>query len=426
MDHPDDVTCCYTVHMRYCSENQNLLLGVGGGIAAYKSLDLCRRLLAGGYQVRVVMTNAAQAFVKPLSFQALSGHPVRTLLLDEHAEAGMSHIELARWADMIVIAPATANLLARLAHGLADDLLTTLCLASKARLLLAPAMNQQMWRAPATVANVACLEQRGVRILGPAEGELACGDAGPGRMLEPEQIIGCLSEIGLPRPLAGTSVLVTAGPTREAIDPVRYISNHSSGKMGYAVAAAAARAGAKVTLVSGPVNLPAPGEVVRIAVQSAQQMYDEVMARISGQDIFIAAAAVSDYRPAVTAPEKIKKHAASTNLDMVRNPDVLAAVAALAEAPFTVGFAAETENLADNARAKMAGKGLDMIAANQVGVDDRGFDSEQNALSVYWNSGEKMFPLAAKKELGRDLVELIWERYCERHTIKDSGPAPGA
>ncbi len=391
--------------------NRNLLLGIGGGIAAYKSLDLCRKLISRGYRVRVVMTDAAQAFVTPLSFQALSGQPVHSRLLDEASEAGMGHIELARWADVILIAPATANLMARIAHGLADDLLTTACLASTAPLLLAPAMNQQMWRAGATLANVHCLESRGVRILGPAEGEQACGDVGPGRMLEPEQILQYLGAGETPRPLAGLRVLVTAGPTREALDPVRYISNHSSGKMGYAVAAAASRAGAAVTLVSGPVSLATPTGVERVDVQCAQQMYDEVLARVAGQQIFIAAAAVADYRPAVAAPEKIKKHAARTNLELVRNPDVLAAVAALKEAPFTVGFAAETENLAANARSKLAGKGLDMIAANQVGGDDRGFDSEQNALSVYWPGGEKTLPLAVKAELGRELIELITERY---------------
>ncbi len=412
--------------MTQTSDQQNIILGVSGGIAAYKSLDLCRRLIAAGYRVRVVMTEGAQAFVTPLSFQALSGFPTHTRLLDEQAEAGMGHIELARWADLILIAPATANLMARLAHGLADDLLTTLCLASKAPLVLAPAMNQQMWQAAATQNNLSCLLERGVRILGPAEGEQACGDVGPGRMLEPEHIVESINAGGDSRPLSGIQILVTAGPTREAVDPVRFISNHSSGKMGYAVAAAAARAGATVTLVSGPVSLAVPDGVERISVDSAQQMHDEVMSRVAEQQIFIAAAAVADYRPSAVAPEKIKKQAGSTSLQMVRTPDVLAAVAAHPQSPFTVGFAAETENLVDNAKAKLAAKGLDMIAANQVGRDDRGFDSEQNALTVFWAGGEKNFPLATKVDLGQDLVELITEHYLESHSIENPGPAPGA
>ena len=400
-------------------EKPKLLLGVSGGIAAYKSLDVCRRLQARGYRVRVVMTDAAQAFVTPLSFQALSGQPVHTRLLDEQAEAGMGHIELARWADLILIAPATANLLARLAHGFADDLLTTLCLASGAPLWLAPAMNQQMWRAPATQENLSRLLERGAVVLGPGEGEQACGDLGPGRMLEPEQIVQSLDCVGINGPLKGVRVLITAGPTREAIDPVRYISNHSSGAMGYALASAAARSGAVVTLVSGPVNLPAPAGIERLVVHSARQMHETVMARIADQQIFIAAAAVADYRPVSMAPGKIKKQAAAMQLELVRNPDVLAQVAALDNAPFTVGFAAETEDLANNARAKLDAKGLDMIAANQVGIEGRGFDSTHNALSVFWPGGAQEFPLATKAELGRELVDLIAERYRANHPAEN-------
>ncbi len=402
------------------SEHRNLILGVGGGIAAYKSLDLCRRLVTAGDRVRVVMTAAAQQFVTPLSFQALSGLPVHTRLLDEQAEAGMGHIELARWADRIIIAPATANIIARLAHGLADDLLTTLCLASSAPINLAPAMNQQMWRAAATTANIDLLKQRGVGILGPAVGEQACGDVGPGRMLEPVQILDLIAPVGSPGPLAGINMLITAGPTREPLDPVRYISNHSSGKMGYALAAAAASAGAAVTLVSGPVNLAVPAGVDRVEVQSAEQMSAAVMARIGAQQIFVAAAAVADYRPAKMASSKIKKHAANLNLELVRNPDVLALVAAQKPAPFTVGFAAETQDLEANARGKLTAKKLDMIVANLVGLPDRGFDSEHNAVNVYWCGGEQHFKLASKRELGQDLINLITERFHARSSIEDS------
>jgi len=388
-----------------------VVLGVGGGIAAYKSADLCRRLAERGARVRVVMTRGAQAFVTPLTFQAVSGNPVHTELLDERAEAGMGHIELARWADLVLIAPATANVIARLAAGLADDLLTTLCLATEAPLAVAPAMNRQMWAAPATRANVRTLAERGVWMLGPGEGEQACGEVGAGRMLEPADLASRALDLISGGALAGVSVLVTAGPTREAIDPVRFISNHSSGKMGYAVAAAAAQAGASVTLVSGPTALDAPARVERVMVESCEEMHAAVMARMPANRIFIGAAAVADYRPASRAGQKIKKSAESASLELVRTPDVLAAVAALEPRPFTVGFAAETEKLAEHARGKLAAKRLDMIAANEVGIPGRGFNSDENALTVFWADGSEELALAGKRDLARRLVSLVAERF---------------
>ena len=397
----------------------NVVLGVGGGIAAYKSADLCRRLAERGARVRVVMTQGAQAFVTPLTFQAVSGNPVHTALLDERAEAGMGHIELARWADLVLIAPATANLIARLAAGLADDLLSTLCLATAAPIALAPAMNQQMWAAAATRENLRRLEARGVHVIGPGEGEQACGDIGAGRMLEPLEIAAAAQRLlaggALAGVLAGVSVLVTAGPTREAIDPVRYISNHSSGKMGYAVAAAAAQAGARVTLVSGPTALAAPPRVQRVLVESSDEMHAAVMQHLPGQQIFIGAAAVADYRPGAPAPHKLKKHDAATTLELVRTRDILADVAAHSPRPFTVGFAAETEQVHEHARGKLAAKGLDMIAANQVGLADRGFNAERNALTVLWADGSRELPLAGKRELAHAFIELVAERFGAAH-----------
>jgi len=397
----------------------NVVLGVGGGIAAYKSADLCRRLAERGARVRVVMTQGAQAFVTPLTFQAVSGNPVHTALLDERAEAGMGHIELARWADLVLIAPATANLIARLAAGLADDLLSTLCLATAAPIALAPAMNQQMWAAAATRENLRRLEARGVHVIGPGEGEQACGDIGAGRMLEPLEIAAAVQRLlaggALAGVLAGVSVLVTAGPTREAIDPVRYISNHSSGKMGYAVAAAAAQAGARVTLVSGPTALAAPPRVQRVLVESSDEMHAAVMQHLPGQQIFIGAAAVADYRPGAPAPHKLKKHDAATTLELVRTRDILADVAAHSPRPFTVGFAAETEQVHEHARGKLAAKGLDMIAANQVGLADRGFNAERNALTVLWADGSRELPLAGKRELAHAFIELVAERFGAAH-----------
>jgi phosphopantothenoylcysteine decarboxylase/phosphopantothenate--cysteine ligase len=393
------------------SLTRNIVLGVSGGIAAYKSADLCRRLIERGARVRVVMTAGARAFVTPLTFQAVSGNPVHTSLLDEEAEAGMGHIELARWADVVLIAPATANVIARLAAGMADDLLTTVCLATRAPIAVAPAMNQQMWAAPATHENVERLRARGVAVLGPAEGEQACGDVGAGRMLEPLDIAARLQPLADGGPLAGVGVLVTAGPTREAIDPVRFISNHSSGKMGYAVAEAAAALGARVTLVSGPTALPQPRGAERVPVQSSDDMHAAVLSRMGEHQIFVGAAAVADYRPAAAEAQKIKKRAGRTQLELVRTRDVLADVAALEPRPFTVGFAAETENMAEHARGKLEAKRLDMIAANQVGVPGRGFDAEQNALTVFWPGGSRELPLCAKTELARELMALVAERY---------------
>ena len=395
--------------------NRRIVLGVAGGIAAYKAADLVRRLRERGFEVRVVMTAAAREFVTPLTFQAVSANPVHCDLLDEQAEAGMGHIELARWAEAVLIAPATANVLARLAHGLADDLLTTLCLATTAPLIVAPAMNRQMWRAGATRANVLALLDRGVLVLGPGEGDQACGDVGPGRMLEPEEIAARIEARFRGGALDGVEVLVTAGPTREALDPVRFLTNHSTGKMGYAVAAAAAEAGARVSLVSGPTALPAPSGVERIDVTSAREMHAEVMARAARSDIFIAAAAVSDYRPGRTARQKIKKEEGPATLELVRTPDIVASVAALDDAPFTVGFAAETESVRAHAQGKLERKGLDMIAANRVGLPDRGFASDGNALSVLWRGGSRELGLAPKIELARGLIALVAERYRAEH-----------
>ena len=410
---------------------RQVLLGVSGGIAAYKAAELTRRLRAAGVEVRVVMTRAAQAFVAPLTFQALSGNPVRLDLLDPAAEAGMGHIELARWADLVLVAPASADLMARLAAGMADDLLTTLSLATVAPLVLAPAMNQQMWRHPATQANARRLEERGVRLLGPASGEQACGEVGPGRMLEPAAIVEALMATMPPAParirepavspLAGRQVLVTAGPTREAIDPVRYIGNRSSGRMGYALAQALLGRGARVLLVSGPTALPAPAGVELVRVESALEMHEAVMGRIVGQDLFVATAAVADYRVADPAPTKIKKGQAELTLRLVRNPDILAAVAALPGGPFTVGFAAETERVEEQALDKLKAKGLDMIAANRVGGPQGGFEREDNALTVIRRDGRvDQLALMPKALLAEALTDLIEEAYAARPATQDS------
>jgi phosphopantothenoylcysteine decarboxylase/phosphopantothenate--cysteine ligase len=387
-----------------------ILLGVTGGIAAYKSAELVRRLRDRGAEVQVVMTAGARQFVTPLTFQALSGRPVRTDLWDEAAEAAMGHIELARWADRVLIAPASADFLARLAHGLAGDLLTTLCLATDAPLSVAPAMNRLMWANAATQANVALLRSRGVAVLGPAEGDQACGETGPGRMLEPAELLDALAPQGAAqRVLAGLKVMITAGPTRERIDPVRFITNRSSGKMGFAVAEAAREAGAEVVLVSGPVNVATPPGVRRVDVETAEQMMNAVNEHVADTDIFIAAAAVSDYRPVQCASEKIKKTSDSLTLALSRTTDILATVAARAPRPFVVGFAAETQNVERNALAKLEGKRLDMIAANQVG-DNLAFDCEDNALTVYWPGGKQDLGRAPKRQLAAALVSLIAER----------------
>ncbi len=399
--------------------NRCVLLGVSGGIAAYKSPDLVRRLREHGHQVRVVMTRAAQDFITPLSLAAVSGQPVHTALLDQRAEAAMGHIELARWADVVLIAPASADIIARLAHGLADDLLSTLCLATDAAIVLAPAMNRRMWAAAATQANVNTLRARGVRLLGPGSGDQACGETGEGRMLEPAELaveLRALVATDSREPgLAGLGVLITAGPTREAIDPVRYISNHSSGKMGHAVAAAARAAGASVILVSGPSDLPAPPGVERIQVESADQMHAAVLSRVEGCDIFIAAAAVADYRPAEISEQKIKKKGKLVEIALVRNVDILAEVAGRDHAPFTVGFAAETEKLESHAREKLTRKRLDMIAANPVGGPSPGFGADTNRLRVFWDGGEADLGEALKTELAQRLVALVAERFREKH-----------
>ncbi len=396
------------------SPRNQVLLGVGGGISAYKSVDLVRRLRERGYIVRVVMTRAATSFVGPLTFQAVSGHPVRTDLLDPAAEAGMGHIELARWADRLLIAPATADLMARLAAGIADDLLTTLALATEAPLILAPAMNQQMWRHPATQDNLARLVARGARILGPGVGSQACGDQGPGRMLEPLEIADALTGSAL-QPLAGVRVLLTAGPTREPLDPVRYLGNRSSGRMGYALASALTDLGARVVLVSGPSALAPPAVAELVKVETALEMHAAVTARSRDCDIFVATAAVADYRPAEPAGSKIKKAAEALEIRLVRNPDILAEVAALPKPPFTLGFAAETDQVEQYARGKLKDKRLDMIAANRVGGDSGGFERDENALLVLWNGGQRALPMMSKVELARELAMLLAERYAERH-----------
>lgn len=444
-----------------------VLLGISGGIAAYKGAELVRRLLERGAEVRVVMTRAAQAFITPLTLQALSGHPVRADLLSPEAEAGMDHIALARWADQVLIAPATADLMARLAGGLADDLLTTLVLATEAPVALAPAMNHRMWAHPATQENAQRLIARGVRLIGPAVGEQACGEQGAGRMVEPGLIAETLLAAGSARaseqgpasdaasaaasaatlgsrsaaaasaaagprepssarggsgsdeaaprdeghPLAGRRVLMTVGPTREAIDPVRFLGNRSSGKMGYALAEALRACGARVALVAGPTSAPAPIGIPRVDVESALEMEAAVMARVATCDLFVAAAAVADYRPATAVDHKLKKSGESMTLELVRNPDILARVAALPTPPFTVGFAAETDDLEGYARGKLQAKHLSMIAANQVGRGTGGFESDENALICLWPGGRRELPMMSKAALATALADLIAERY---------------
>ncbi len=390
--------------------NRKVLLGVSGGIAAYKSAELVRQLQDAGAQVRVIMTRGAQEFITPLTLQALSGNPVHSALLDEEAEMGMGHIELARWADLLVIAPATADLLSRLAAGRADDLLTTVALATPAPLLIAPAMNQQMWRADATAQNLATLSARpGVTLCGPAEGVQACGDVGLGRMEEPATIARAAAELFESGALAGVRVVITAGPTREALDPVRYISNHSSGKMGFALARAAADAGAAVTLVSGPVNLDTPAGVNRVDVVSAQNMLDACLELRDSCDLFIACAAVADYRPAEVQADKIKKGAEHSSLALVRNPDIVATIAAGEPRPFVVGFAAETQDVLAYARDKLARKNLDLIIANDVSSAETGFNSDDNEVALLWPGGEQLLARAAKSVLAHQLIAYIAE-----------------
>ena len=396
-------------------KGQRVLVCVGGGIAAYKALELVRRLRQAGAEVQVAMTAGAQQFVTPLSFQALSGSPARTTLWDSAAEASMGHIELARWADRIVIAPATADLLAKLAHGFADDLVTTLCLATTSPITVAPAMNHRMWLHAATQANLATLRARGVQVIGPEDGPLAEGESGPGRLSEPEGIVAALASANTVTPaqdgaLNGLKVVVSAGPTYEDLDPVRYLGNRSSGKMGFAVADSARRRGAEVVLVAGPVHLPTPAGVTRVDVRSAAQMHAAVFAAFPA-DVYIGAAAVADYTPRAPAANKIKKSNESLALDLVRTPDILAAVAAQTQGlKLVVGFAAETENVAGYARGKLIAKHLDLIVANRVGTPDGGFESDQNAMTAFWQDGERVFTPGPKTRLADELVDLIVER----------------
>lgn len=394
--------------------NKQVVLGVSGGIAAYKSAELVRRLKDAGAQVRVVMTRAAHEFITPLTLQALSGNPVHGDLLDPAAEAAMGHIELARWADLVLIAPATADLMARLASGRGDDLLTTLVLATDAQVVLAPAMNQAMWRDPATQDNLQTLLRREMKVFGPAAGEQACGDVGPGRMLEPADIASRCADCFERGLLAGRHVLINAGPTREAIDPVRYISNHSSGKMGFALAEAAAEAGARVTLVAGPVNLPTPARVERIDVVSAAEMLAACEAALPA-DIFIASAAVADYRPASCAPGKLKKDTASDEgmtLQLVRNPDILATLANHARRPgWCVGFAAETDDVLAYASDKLTRKNLDLIVANDVSQPGVGFNADDNAVTLIDRSlTPQPLAQASKHKLARQIIAVVANR----------------
>lgn len=407
------------------SIKKHVLLAVCGGIAAYKSAELVRLLRKRGADVRVVLTHAAQEFINPLTFQALSGNPVHTSLLDADEENAMGHINLARWADVMLIAPATANTIAKCAHGLADDLVSALFLAAECPVYLAPAMNQAMWSKAVTQENIKRLVQHGVHLIGPDAGDQACGEFGYGRMSEPAEIcLRLLAEghAGVRKQvLQGVNVLITAGPTREYLDPVRYISNKSSGKMGYAMARAALQEGANVTLITGPVSLPAPDSVEVINVETAEHMYDAVIKHINNADIFIACAAVADYSPVTTESEKIKKKDGQTSLLLQKTKDILADVSQLAKTPFLVGFAAETVDLEAYALAKLNTKKLDMIAANWVNRTEGGFDSDLNALEVYWQSGRMSLPLMAKSVLAAQLIELIAMRFHEKNRIKNTG-----
>ncbi len=400
--------------------NQKILLGVTGGIAVYKSTMLLRALLEAGAEVRVAMTAAAQTFVTPLTFQALSGRPIHTELLDPAAEAAMGHIELARWADLILIAPVSADFMARLSVGMANDLLSAICLATTAPIALAPAMNRQMWLNPATQENVQRLTARGLLIWGPAEGVQACGESGPGRMLEPEALLDQVSAHFAGGALAGVKVVLTAGSTREPIDPVRFISNRSSGKMGFALAAALRRLGAEVVLVAGPVALATPAGVQRIDVETAQEMQLAVSEQLAGCDIFVGVAAVADYRPREIAQQKIKKQQTVMTLELERNPDILADVAAAEDPPFTVGFAAETQNVKAYAEEKRRAKRIDLIAANRVAAAEGGFERDENALTLLWEGGGESLPMMLKSELAARLAARIAERYHARTQQENS------
>ncbi len=412
-----------TMHNKSILLGKRILLGISGGIAAYKAADLVRRLKDRGAEVRVILTPAASEFITPLTLQALSGNPVGQSLLDPAAEAAMGHIELARWADLILVAPASADVIARITHGMANDLLTTCILACAAPLAVAPAMNQQMYKNIATQNNLATLISREIHILGPAAGEQACGDVGPGRMLEPLQIVDAVIDIFAntaqasaenAKPLAGSSFVITAGPTREAIDPVRFISNHSSGKMGFALAQVAADLGATVTLISGPVQLTTPQGVRRIDVVTAEEMHQAALNEAQNHHIFIGCAAVADYRVAEVSTQKIKKtdDTDDMQLRLVKNPDIIASVAALTQnRPFTVGFAAETEQVEHYARLKLAKKNLNLICANDVSVPNQGFNADQNALTVYSATQVFQLPLQSKTALSNALISLIYEQF---------------
>ena len=387
--------------------NKRILLGITGGIAAYKCAELTRLFIKAGAEVRVVMTQSATEFITPLTLQALSGNRVHLDLLDPEAEAAMGHIELARWADLVLVAPATANSIARITHGEADDILTTLVLATPAPIAIAPAMNQGMWADAQTQANIAALDARGYTLIGPGLGEQACGDVGLGRLSEPEEIVIACAALFDTGVLAGRHVVITGGPTREALDPVRYISNHSSGKMGYALAQAAVDAGAVTTLVSGPVSLDPPEHAKCHRVESAQEMLEACLDLVADCDIFIACAAVADYRPAQIEGQKIKKGAEEISLQLVKNPDIVNAVAAGERAPFTVGFAAETQNVLGYARDKMQRKGLNMIIANDVSDHGIGFNSDENEVTVLWETGEQALSRAGKPAIARQIMDLI-------------------
>lgn len=399
---------------------KRIVLGISGGIAAYKCPELVRRLRDGGADVRVVMTPAAKAFITPLTLQAVSGYPVSDDLLDPAAEASMGHIELGKWADLVILAPATADLIARVAAGMANDLLTTICLATSAPIAVVPAMNQQMYRAEPTQDNLRTLAARGLPIWGPDSGSQACGDIGPGRMIDPMDIVGLAQRhFSAINDLQHLNILITAGPTREALDPVRFITNHSSGKMGFAIAQAAAARGAKVTLVSGPVSLATPQGVTRIDVGSALEMEHAVMEHAARQHIVIGCAAVADYRAKHIADEKIKKQnqqGDEMTLTLVKNPDIIAGVAAMTKnRPYVVGFAAETQNVEEYARQKLARKKLDLICANNVSLSGHGFNSETNALHLFWQGGDTPLPQCDKRLLGQKLIDEIISRYDEKN-----------
>ena len=393
-------------------QGKKIVLGLSGGIAAYKAPELVRRLKEQGADIRVVVTQSAKEFVSTLSLQAVSTNPVADSLLDPAAELAMGHIELAKWADLILIAPATANSIAKISHGLADDLLTTICLATSSPIAIAPAMNQQMWHNLASQANIKTLASRNFLIWGPSSGEQACGDVGLGRMLDIPELVDHVCDFFQPQAkqtLAGQHWVITAGPTREAIDPVRYISNHSSGKMGYAIAEAAAKAGAQVTIISGPVTLQAPTNCQLIKVNSALEMHQQALTLAPQANVFIACAAVADYRVASIAEHKLKKtdEQDELNLTLIKNPDIVADVATLTNKPFTVGFAAETQDLEHYALDKLNRKKLDMIAANNVAIAGQGFNSDNNALTLFTNNDKAVLTFASKAELAKQLVAFI-------------------